>query len=148
MGGSTFVVVEETEPWRFDPDEVFAALRATYAGRSLWQGNDPRQVMAEGYVDGWEVNLGKDGRTFVVKAAPTPLVELVSWVRAFVPDDVPLQIFDDQYAFEVAPLRPGITPEQVRAEFYPDAWQVEQMSRAEPSTREQRRGSAKPPHLP
>jgi hypothetical protein len=147
MSVATYVRVSDGS-WRFEPQQVFDALRDHYAGRSLWQGSDPRQVMAEGYADGWEVNLGKDGRTFVVKAPPTPLMELVSWVRAFVPDDVPLQIFDDQYAFEVAALRPGITPEQVRAEFYPDAWQVEQMSRAEPSTREQRRGSTKPPHLP
>lgn len=147
MSVATYVRVSDGS-WRFDPQQVFYALRDQYAGRSLWQGSDPRQLMAEGYADGWEVNLGEDGLTFVVKAPPAPLMELVAWVRAFVPDDVPLQVFDDQYTFEVAPLRPGITPEQVRAEFYPDAWRVEQMSRPEASQGEQRTWSAKPPHLP
>jgi hypothetical protein len=148
MGGSTFVVVAEAEPWRFDPDEVFAALRETYAGRALWQGSDRRQLMAEGWADGWEVNVSRDGTAFVIGAPPASLVELVAWVRGHVPADVGLTIFDDQLTFDPTVLRPGITPEQVRAELYPDAWRVERMSPSGPADRDQRRRSAKPPHLP
>lgn len=148
MGGSTFVVVAEPETWRFDPDEVFATLRETYAGRSLWQGSDHRQLMAEGWADGWEVNVNRDGTAFVIGAPPASVVELVAWVRDHVPADVGLTIFDDQLTFDPTALRPGITPEQVRAELYPDAWRVERMSPSGPAGRDQRRRSAKPPHLP
>lgn len=147
MGATTFIRV--TDPvWRFDPEDVFAALRNAYAGRSFWQGDDRRQLMAEGYAHGWEVNLNEEGTAFVIKAPPAPLMELVAWVRGYVPEEVTLQIFDDQLTFDVAPLRPGITPEQVRAEFYPDAWRVEQMSAKEPPTIEEQMRADKPPHLP
>lgn len=148
MGGSTFVVVEESEPWRFDPEEVFAALRETYAGRSLWQGSDRRQLMAEGWADGWEVNVNRYGTAFVIGAPPASLVELVAWVRDHVPADVGLTIFDDQLTFDPTVLHPGITPDQVRAELYPDAWQVERMSPSDPADPQRRRWSTKPPHLP
>jgi hypothetical protein len=41
---------------------------------------------------------------------------------------VALSFFDDQVSFGVVNLTPGITPERIRAEYFPDAWKSEQMS--------------------
>ncbi|WP_165821058.1 hypothetical protein [Nocardioides gansuensis] len=42
---------------------------------------------------------------------------------------------------------PASRPEQVRAEFFPDAWRVEQMSAKEPPALEERMRADKPPHI-
>lgn len=147
MGGATFVVVKDAA-WRFDPGHVFDALKQEYAGRTFWQGSDRRQLRAEGFADGWEVHLNDELTTFIVGAPPAPMMELVAWVRAYVPAEVPLDVFDDQLTFDVRPLPPGVTRRQLRRDYWPDAWKVEQMSAKEPPTREERARASKPPHLP
>jgi hypothetical protein len=146
MGQATFVVIHDEE-WRFDPALVFDALREAYAGKKFWQGRDTRQLTAEGFADGWEVNLNQELTSFIVEAPPAPMMKLVAWVRAYVPRDVDLLVFDDQLTFEVRPLPVGITAEQLRSDYWPDAWKVEQMSAKEPPTLEERMRSGPPPHV-
>lgn len=92
---------------------------------------------------------GSDDLTaFVISAPPAPMIELVAWVRAFVPADVDLLLFEDQLAFDPVLLPPGITPEQVRSRFFPDAWKVEQLGAPGPPVLAERLGSTKPPKVP
>jgi hypothetical protein len=122
-----FVVVDDDQ-WRFDPEALFAALRDAYAGQEFWPVEAPLYLQTMGFSDGWGVRVDPGGAHLVVQAGPQATVDLVAWVRAFVPDDVALSFFDDQVSFGVADLPPGITPGRIRAEYFPDAWQSEQLS--------------------
>ncbi|HXH79905.1 MAG TPA: hypothetical protein VNJ48_15505 [Nocardioides sp.] len=145
MGVSTFVMVADPV-WRFDAEGTFDALRRDYATSDL-RVRGPRRLAAVGWSDSWEVSVDEGGTTFIISAPPQPLMSLVSWVRAFVPVEVELEVFDDQDP-EPVRLRPGITPDQVRSEFFPDAWMVEEMTPKEPPSREERARASKPPYLP
>lgn len=145
MSGGTYVVVTD-DRWRFDPEAVFAALAQAYAELLVKrQGNT---MNAYDWSRGWEVTVLDDHTTCIIRAPATPMIELVAWVRAFVPAEVALQLFEEELTFDPAPLPAGITAEEVRERFFPDAWRAEQMSRREPPSLEERRQAEKPPHLP
>ena len=145
VGGYTFVVVNGAE-WRFDREGVFGALRRDHIGQPLERRG--RRLARVGYSDAWDVGLSDDLTAFVISAPPAPMIELVAWVRAFVPADVDLLLFEDQLAFDPVLLPPGITPEQVRSRFFPDAWKVEQLGAPGPPVLAERLGSTKPPKVP
>lgn len=146
MSASTYVIVDDPH-WRFDPDSTFEALSRAYPEKSLRRGSGGRRVRADGWHDSWEICVSADGVAFIIQAPGTPHMQMVSWVRGFVPSHVTLKIFDDELTIDPTTLRPGITSEQVRAEFFPEAWKVEQMSATEPPSREERMREQKPPHL-
>lgn len=145
VGGNTFVVVNDAE-WRFDPEDVFGALRRDHIEQPLERRG--RRLARVGYADAWDVVLNDDLTAFVISAPPAPMIELVAWVRAFVPADVDLLFFEDQLSFDPVLLPPGITPEQVRSRFFPDAWRVEQLGAPGPTPLAERLGSTKPPIIP
>lgn len=145
VGGYTFVVVNDTG-WRFDRENVFAALRRDHTGQPLEDRG--RWLARVGYSDGWDVGLNDDLTTFVISAPPKPTMELVAWVRAFVPADVELVLFEDQLSFAPVLLPVGITPEQVRSRFFPDAWRVEQSAAPGPRPPAERLRKMNPPNVP
>lgn len=143
MGSATFVVVRDTD-WRFEPGHVFGALRGSYTGMTLWQGSDPRQLVANGFADGWEVSINEDLTVFVIEAPPAVAIQLVAWVRAYIPTEVELEVFNDQLTYDPAPLQAGITPAEVGERFFPG---VNVGRIAEPPTIQEFMQSGPPPHV-
>lgn len=147
MSVPTHVVVAEGEDWRFDPGPVFDALLPAFPEQPVRQGHDPRELHVGGALPAWEVRISGDGTDVVVTASsPTRMLEVVAWVRRYVPAEVALAVFDEQLACPLTPLPSDATVATLRG-FWPDEWLTEREPPPLPSLDEMMR-SSKPPHLP
>jgi hypothetical protein len=73
------------------------------------------------------------------------MVELVAWVRAHVPAEVALEVFDSDLTFDPQPLPPCITSEQLIADYWPDVPELDARSRRRPRTAEEWSRPLEPP---
>ena len=147
MGSSTFVVVKDPE-WRVDPAALLGSLRAEYSSRQPVVEVAPQHLRGDGWRDAWEVRVTEDADTIVITAPPMTMLELVVRVRAHVPAEVRLEVFDSEVTFDPQELPSGITVDELAGPgWWEDARWLDAGIPQGPPTPEERMTAGKPPHV-